>query len=414
MAKFRHLVPALGLMALIPAAMAEDAAKAPAVTFSGWADTVFSVSDTANKADIGSPTIIAADAPGTAKDEGGYTARFTGEASIKAAWKVGDKVTGKVNMWVSPADGNTTTTSGNTSTWGNSVVSVREAYFTYQVTDTIGIQGGKYIDHIGWISAEPTGLYLVNGSIIGYTGNTYGNDVLGAAVIITPKDSPIVGQIHVTNGYYTGADAGNGSYSSTPSTNRNNHDMGWGWDLTYTVNDKVSLNLEGAYDTHSGSEGLNSAGANDLGGNVTYVGLNATIKPTSDVLIGAEIQAKRIGAGQDDTGKEVGFAGSIYQGMVLANYILPSTPFPMSVTLSDQYIDAIQYGDDATVNGKTRQNGLQAALLTNPTGSTNFGVNLEVGYWQAFGEDSRSFDTNNGTTSEVHGWETALEGLVTF
>jgi hypothetical protein len=101
--------------------------------------------------------------------------------------------------------------------------------------------------------------------------------------------------------------------------------------------------------------------------------------------------------------------------MVLANYILPSTPFPMSVTLSDQYVDKIQYAGDAatpttTTGSKSRANGLQAALLTNPTGSTNFGVNLEVGYWQTMSEQTEGTDSKDGST----GWETALEALVTF
>jgi hypothetical protein len=388
MATLRHLVPVLGILALVPALRAED--KAPVVTFSGWSDNIFSISDN-NTEQSG---------PATAKSTQAPTARFTAAASLKTAWKVGDKVSGKINAWFYPDDGTT-----------GDPLNIREAYAVYQATETIGLQMGKYIDHIGWISAEPTGLYLVNASLIGYTANTYGNDVLGAAVLITPKDSPIAAQLHVTNGYYTGTDAYSYNYDVTSTNpNRANSDMGWGFDLTYALPSEMgSVNLEGAYDIHSN---INAPDATYLGGSVAYLGLNLTLKPAKDLLVGFEVQAKQAGKGKSVDGSDYGGDESIYQGMILANYALSGTPFPMSVTLSDQYIVALndEKLDEASASiaaqGKVRSNAIQAALLTNPTGSANFGLNLEVGYYQII----------DGIDDKVstRGWETALEALVTF
>ncbi len=390
MAMIRHLVPVLGAIALVPALNAED--KGPVVTFSGWADNIFSVSDD-NTEQVGGPTAKSTQAP---------SARFTSTASLKANWKIGDKVSGRINAWFDPTDGGTDNT-----------FYLREAFAVWQATETVGLKMGKYIDHIGWISVEPTGLYLVNGSIIGYTDNTYGNDVLGAAALFTPTKS-FAAELHVTNGYYTAVDAKNGGTSD----NRGNSDMGWGFDLTYTFDEAGSnVNLEGAYDTHSERNAYTSGTypANDpttLGGNVAFVGLNLTLKSIKDLTLGFEIQALQAGKGKDAAENDVGGKEKIYQGMILANYALSGTPCPMSVTLSDQYIVAIndekldETGAQLAAQGKVRSNAIQAALLTNPTGSSNFGLNLEVGYYQII----------DGIDDKVstRGWETALEALITF
>lgn len=402
MASPRHLVPALGLFALVPALLAEevakpaDAPKSPVVTFSGWADNIFSVSDD-NLEQVGGPTAKSTQAP---------IARFTSTANLKAGWKIGDQLSGKINAWFYPV--------ASDGTSAKQSLNLREAYALYQVSEAVGLKMGKYIDHIDWIAQDPTGLYLVNGSIIGYTGNTYGNDVLGAAVIITPKDSPISGELHVTNGYYTSTDAYSYNYDVTATNpNRANSDMGWGFDLTYTLpKDMGNVNLEGAYDTHSAYNAMN---ADALGGKVSYVGINLTLKPIKDLIVGLEVQAKEIGLGATSDGGDFGGKEKIYQGMILANYALSGTPFPMSITLSDQYIVALNDEKFDATNasmadqGKNRVNAVQAALLTNPTGSTNFGLNLEVGYYQRlFGE------TASTPADGMRGWETALEALISF
>jgi len=97
--------------------------------------------------------------------------------------------------------------------------------------------------------ADPTGLFTINSSLIGYQ-NIYGNDVIGGALIFGKKDVPITGELHITNGYFDGADAFsrgaqafNGSGAVGASATRENHDLGFGLDLTYTFA-KGNVNLE--------------------------------------------------------------------------------------------------------------------------------------------------------------------------
>ena len=370
----RNLVPALALVVVAAApAMAADAV--PAVSFAGWADNILTFHDDDTKDD-----------PTTDKNDSTASIRFSSVASLKANWKVTDKLSAKINLWFN-AD--------------TAEVDMREAYFAWSINDTVTWSMGKYIDHIGWISAEPTGLYTINNSLIGYL-QTYGNDVLGTSLAIAPKDSPISGSFHITNGYYTASDATNGA----TSPNRENTDLGFGLDLIYELPDKKgNINLEFAYDMHSDT---NTAGnVNNLGGDVFLAGLNATITPVKPLLIGAEIQYMTVGKGETPAGADVGDDIKRTQGLLLVNYAIEGASIPMSVSGSIQYI-TIDYGA-ATPNDEKRL-GLQAALLTNPLGSSNFGLNFEIGY---FDETDRPLSATV-TVPDVKGINIAVEGLVTF
>lgn len=381
----RNIVPALALAAVTAApAMAADAM--PAVSFEGWVDTILTISDDDSD-----------DIADTAKDEESATIRFTGDASLKANWKVTDALTARINLWFD-AD--------------FAELQMREAYFAWAINDTVTWSMGKYIDHLGWIAAEPTGLYTINASLIGYT-STYGNDVIGTSIGVAPKDSPISGSFHITNGYYTASDATNGG----PSTSRENTDLGFGLDLIYNLpNDMGSLNLELAYDMSSdlNGDGFDENDPTDptddeagMGGDVFLIGFNATIKPAKPVLIGAEIQYLTVGEGQDIDGDDLTDTGfDRLQGLVLVNYAIEGASIPMSVSGMIQYVMITSDDDAPTVEDEERF-GISAALLTNPLTSSNFGLNFELGYWDA---------TNIGFTdgADNNGIVFAVEGLVTF
>lgn len=380
----RNLVPALGLVALTSApALAADAM--PAVSFEGWVDTIFALSDDDTD-----------DVDTTAKDEESLALRFSATASIKANWKVTDALSARINLWFNPSDnvvdGDETNANG---------LNMREAYFAWALNDTVTWSMGKYIDHIGWIAAEPTGLYTVNASLIGYTG-TYGNDVIGTSIAVAPKGSPFSGSFHVTNGYYTSSDALNGA----PSDNRENTSLGFGLDLVYAFEDKASLNLEFAYDIESGFNADDGANGADLGGDVFLVGFNATVTPVKPLLIGAEIQYLTIGQGESDTGGDIGEDIDRLQGLVLVNYAIEGAPVPMSISGMLQYITI----DTGVSEDETRIGGA-VALLTNPLTSSNFGLNFEIGLYDVS-------DESDGATPPVYsddnGFVVSVEGLVTF
>jgi hypothetical protein len=369
----RHLVPALALAAVAaaPAFAADQAPVAPAVSFAGWVDTILTFNDDDTD-----------DNAATGKDESAPSLRFTSTASIKAMWKVTDALSAKVNLWFDA---------------GTAEVSMREAYFAWGINDSVTWSMGKYIDHIGWLSAEPTGLYTINASLIGYT-ETYGNDVLGTSLAVAPKGSPLSGSLHITNGYYTASDAENGA----PSPNRENTDLGFGLDVTYAFPDnKGNLNFELAYDLHSD---LN-AGAGGLGGDVFLVGLNATVTPTKPLLIGAEFQYLTLSEGETAAGATIADSDATrLQGLLLVNYAIEGASIPMSISGMIQYVTI----DTNAANDESRL-GLAAALLTNPLGSSNFGLNFEIGYF-----DISDIPGPGATFSDNKGINIAVEGLVTF
>jgi hypothetical protein len=394
----RHLVPALGLAALTATAFAAD--KAPTVTFAGWSDNIlsFTTTDTDNN-------------PATAKDESKASLRFSAAASLKAMWKVSDRVDAKVNLWFYPdvSTGGDPAPAVATYT-SNSNLQAREMFVTVDLTEGFSWQMGKYIDHIGWISAEPTGLYSVNNSLIGYLG-IYGNDVIGTALVYNdPKKSPVSAQLHITNGYFTSSDAISPGYVASPSPSRENSDLGFGVDLTYALpNEMGNIDFDFAYDMHSGINDQSASGVDGLGGNAFVVGLNATVKPVKELTIGAEIMYFAVADGMDETKTKVADTGfKRTQGLLLANYILPNAPWGMSITGLVQYVQ-IKSDDTAGTPDKEKRLEVAGALLTNPFGTSNFGLNLEIGYYklQNIGFSPLAADQNKGVNVSV-------EALATF
>ena len=391
----RNLVPALAIVTLTSTAgFAAD--TAPAVTFSGWVDTVLQFSDD-----------DASDSATTGKDDAAGSLRFSGAASLKAAWNVTDKVSVKANLWFDP---------------GSNAANLREAYFTWAFNDSLSWSMGKYINHLGWISIEPTGpTYLfINADTIGYR-QVYGNDVLGTALGFGPKDSPFSGAIHITNGYFTQSDASSVNYNtpSTISENRENSDLGFGLDLTYKLpNELGSINAELAYDMHSGDT-ANLGGPtpattpDDLGGDVMLVGINATIKPVKIVTLGAELQYLTVGEAETNLGVQQNNGIDRMQFLLLGNVQIEAAPVPMSVSGLVQYVSISGNADRSVVAGVNNddENRLYVgvALLTNPVTNSNFGLNYEVGYFDTTGVDGIS-----GADGENNGITIAVEGLLSF
>jgi len=386
----RHLVPALGLAALT-ATSAFAADKAPTVTFAGWSDNILTLANDDAK-----------DNPATAKDETKPSVRFSSAASLKAMWKVSDRVDAKVNLWFYP----------DTVGTANASLQAREMYVTVDLTDGFSWQMGKYIDHIGWISAEPTGLYSVNNSLIGYLG-IYGNDVIGTALNYNdPKKSPFSGSLHITNGYFTGSDALSPGYVATNSANRENTDLGYGLDLTYALpNDMGNIDFDFAYDMHSsGQNNVLAPATNYLGGNALLVGLNATVKPVKELMIGAEVMMFTVGEAENAAKVKVANSGEKRtQGLLLANYAIPNAPWGMSLTGLVQYVQI--KSDNPGTPDKEKRMEVAGEVLTNPFGTSNFGLNLEVAY---FKKDNIGFLATGAPNSEVKGISVAIEAIATF
>lgn len=406
----RHLVPALGLAALtIAPAFSADAV--PSVTFAGWSDNVLSFSDSDTNAT--GPD----NDPSTAKDDGAASLRFSSAASLKALWNITDRVHGKINLWFYPG----TSTGGDpaatpTSTYSsNSNLNVREMYLTLDLTNGFTLQVGKSISHLGWLSAEPTGLYVVNASFIGYT-ELYGNDVLGGAVIWhDPDKSPWSAQFHVTNGYYTGSDSISPGYNAAPSAQRENSDLGVGFGLTYELpDDKGNIDFDLAYDRRSGRNGTGAPpGTTSMGGDALMIGLNATLKMVPNLLLGAEVMHFIVGdseAAPSVVGPYAADGFARTQGMLTANYAFPGAPANMSVTGMVQYITQELDTKPATP-ATTAHNelGISAALLANPFPSNAFVMLGEIGYYERKG-----IGYSTGPGSKEDGYAVSVEFLGSF
>ncbi|GDY12973.1 hypothetical protein LBMAG53_18510 [Planctomycetota bacterium] len=382
----RSLVPALGTLApaLAVLALAPVHAGDTPVTFHGWADTILSVGDDTQQDD-----------PATKTKEKSFGAGFYAQGSLKVNWTVTDKLTAKLNAFINPGP--------------NSAVNLREAYFTYNLGSGVSWSMGKYIDHMGWISAEPTGLYVINASLIGYT-SLYGNDVVGTAVSFSEKEVPVSGSIHITNGYYSAADQYSRGTNSSDSLGRENIDLGYGLDLVITPVEAFSANAELAFDPST------AAGGGVKGGAMYVVGLNATAK-TSGLTIGLEgMYAAKQKDSSPTAGKVDGTDMSRYQANLLVNYAIPDTKFPVSVSVQGQYIRTTNKivvagggqggGATSTEDKATTLAQGTLALLTNPLKDTNFGLNAELAMFTG--------NTELDNSPVIRGAQFSIEGIVAF
>lgn len=395
----RHLVPALGLAALTASTAFAADEKAPAYTFEGFSDNILTLN-----APDDNRTGAGTNPTNTAKDDGAPSLRFTSTASLKANWKVADAVTARVNAWFTPGQSNSDAAAGAV----NNNLNLRESYVVVGLGNGFSWQMGKAINHIGWLSAEPTGLYTVNATLINYW-STYGNDVIGTGLIYNDKDkSPVSFQLHITNGYATASDAINGPANAQ----RENSDLGIGFGATYESADKkVNIDFDFYYDMHSNAN-ANGAGT-ALGGDVLLVGLNATLKPVDGLTLGAEVMMQQIGKSEAANGVKGNNGQDRIQGLLLANIAIPQASFPMSVTGLVQYV---QIDSDTIVGAgldKETRMEVAVALMTSPFTSKYFGLNLELAYYKIENPGFNSVATTV-TASEQTGVNVSLEALASF
>jgi hypothetical protein len=304
---------------------------------------------------------------------------------------------------------------------------MREAYLVYDLGNNLSWTMGKYINHLGWESIEPTGLYRVNFGIV--QSFFYGNDVVGTAVGWADKNSPFSGSFHVVNGYFNPADARNSSFRNNtnitatnngsgvnrPAT-RNNYNLGLGLDLIMGFNKDAkgnyqdNVNLEFAYDPNAGT---NAAAPLELGGDVFQTGLNATIASINKLVLGGEvIYRNTTTARQDNAGGSSHVAGTHRQDFgfaLLANYKVKDNA---SVTFNFQEVAMDWRGGGPTPSSNQVVDEYTLALLTQPmNGNNNFGLNLELSYLdtQEHGDSSGS---GAPTVAYDHAWIGAFEGII--
>ncbi len=370
----RHVVPALGLVALTAtAASAQEIATG--VFLNGWSDNILTwkhdTSATAGSGSLGAENYDALD--------------FSTAAKLRVDWNVNSQISGRIGVRFNDVGGTAAPDNG---------AYLQESFVTVKASESTAITAGKFINFMGWQSAEPTGLNRVN---YGLTVQYYGaNDPIGASLSYTKGN--LTSTFQVTNGYFTAADGSDaGSLNSnTTNTEHKRNDMGLGADFSYSPSaDKNNVNLEFAWDPSSST---NTTGG--FNGHVFQTGLNGTMLPNDKLMLGGEVIYRNSQAQiTDKNGKAT--AQQDIAWMVTATQTLDTAEklCPMAATLMLSSINQDFVGDSATSTPVTDQ--VAIALLTNPYGSSNFGLNLEYQYQWVEGANS------NTATSQI-----ALEGLV--
>lgn len=385
----RHVVPALGLVALsATAASAQEIATG--VFLNGWSDNILtwvhSPAATAGSGSLGAENYDSLD--------------FSSAAKLRVDWNVNSQISGRIGVRFNDVGGGLTNVGTSNAGGTQNGAYLQESFVTVQASPSTAVTAGKFIDPFGWQSAEPTGLNRINyGLTIGY----YGNDVLGASVSHTTQTSEkgtLVSTFQVTNGYFTGIDGINAGSVNSNAAGLNEHrrnDMGLGADFSFTPNgDKTNLNLEFGWDPSSST----NQAPGGFNGHIFQVGLNGTLQANDKLMLGGEViyrnsQAQIV----TDTGKIDSEQDLAY--LLTGTQTLDTTEklCPMAVTLMFSANNQDFTGDSATSKPVTDQ--LALALLTNPYGSSNFGLNIEYQYqWVEAGGEL-------GASSQI-----ALEGLV--
>ncbi len=360
--RVRHLVPALGVLAtLAPVASAADK-----VTWYGYSDTIFTIAD--NDSDVGTA------------EERKLGAGFSSSAVIGAKIAY-DKVSGTITIW------------GN----AGSTITLEQSFAQFQVNDMLAVKAGKSYTPVGYLSAEATGLFTINKSLIGYN-SLYGANPIGAEAIISVNKELTV-SAGLYNGFF-GDDGQNKAFNvldTTPpvitpdsaNNKKQNTDLAIALDVVYAT-EKFMVNGELVIDMGAASKGA----AADENAAVVQFGLNGWYQASKELKVGGEFiyragEPSNTGATDKDNTMAV---------LLHANYVLNDK---MSLNGMFQYAS-----DDNDTGAKPKSWGLQAALMTNPTGNTNFGLNFEVGY--------ASLDGDAGASADAAGFELSTEMLLAF
>ncbi|MBN8525298.1 MAG: outer membrane beta-barrel protein [Planctomycetes bacterium] len=334
--RIRSLVPALACLAAAPLAIAADG---PSVKFDGFVDTVYSI---------------------TNNEHGGGSTGFNYAGKLGVSAAISDKVSAQVDLNID--------VDGSTGVNDNGVTS-RQAYGVWKVIDGVELKTGKFISDYGWTAAYAPGLYRINGGLL---PTLYGVDQVGVNAKYSMGDLAVA--LTVANGFF-GEGVGAGNQDGT----QDNEAYAVGLDVVYTLGEMGSVNLELINDSDVGD---------GEDGNGTHIGVNATLTPTKELTVGAEIISQTVN--NTDGGKDDQATGA----MVLANFKL-ATAMPMSVTGQYSFLD-----QDSGSTSDTVKNELAVALLTNPAGTDKLGANLELSY-TTVETDSEDTEYSIGLAGEI-------------
>lgn len=340
--RIRSLVPALACLAAAPLATAAE----PSVKIDGFVDSILS----------GSSVIDSSPGdPSESNTEFSYAAKLGFTAAIS------DKVSAKVDAVIS---GNAATGSTGSNTDTNQI-NVRQAFGTWKLTPEVELKTGKFIGDYGWVAAYSPQLYRVNGGPI---TAFYGVSQVGGNLKYS-KDS-IAAALTVANGFFS--EGNNGAQSASGQSDQS---FAYGVDVVFILpGDKGSVNVEAVYDLDA-----STAVGVAKGGDGMHLGLNATLKPSEPLTLGAELIIQQVGTADgapatNDDQEHLGALGT-------ANFKVPGCPWKSSVTGMVQYVSVSNENTVKDTDSSSLE--LSLAWLTYPAGTDGLGMNFEVSYTTA-------------------------------
>lgn len=384
------LVPAFALLtsAALPA---QEVAKG--LFIDGWVDTVLTVVDT--------PRYVPFATPFSQQDA---AIDFSAKASLKVGWQVTDRVKTLVNVWFNNGDANA---AGFATAADN--VYLKEAFLSVDAGHGLTWVMGKFANHLGWVAGEPTGLYRVNYGII--TGTFYGaNDPIGATLAWSDEGGNLTALVGLTNGYWRAKDGQNSASIDNGSIQPKN-DLGIGIDLQANFGkDQASYAaLEFTYDAHASSpvsvqrlvDPVTGTWATitPTTGAVWQIGFNSTVKPggkAGALTLGGELVWQERREEDSNPYPDANYDRQDLGALLMANYAIEAG-IPLSVTAMWQHVNPYVGGrggsrydtmismmpgtvDEVWTSNAAAVHEFALALLTNPFGDSNFGMNLEISH----------------------------------
>lgn len=369
----RYLVPTLGLLAVASTASAADGFHV-----GGFVDSILNLTR----------DFAAENDPATSQNDKDADLFFTTTAEIRLTGKIGQDVSVRVEVEFQNQD------AGNI----DDEVDVGQAFANYAFNKEWSWTMGKFTSYLGWVAHDSDGLYRVNGGII---PALYGSDLLGSALNWKVNDA-WAASFFVVNGFgFDGLNQGLNGVKNA-ADDRADHAVGLGIDVVWDASKQFGkVNFEIAYDIQGSGNGGGAAGN---AGDVLQIGVNTTIQcpQYKDLTIGAEVIYQAISDSEEASNgsNNVGF-------LLMANHVLPKgwTPFPASATLMYQKVGT-DLDDD--VGDHAWNNEIALAILTNPTGDSHFGVNLEF-FVQT--SDGGTAGGNPADPNDNDNWGVAFEVL---
>jgi hypothetical protein len=290
------------------------------LTIGGFVDTIFYFQDSDGSGSTGGDDSVM---------------DFMASAELQFGYKIGDKVNAQVDLEL---DGE-----ADTAVAGVSNTNVEQAFVSWAVSDQATLTLGKVETLIGYEAVDAPDLWRVGTSVV---DDISPGSTTGLNVGFAPSEQLSV-DVYIVDGIYD-TDA-----SPSGSTSKLTSDLSFGLSVVFTgPDDKFFVDFDFALDANGDPTAADS--------DITYFGVNGEFSGVDKLTLFGEL-------GMTSFDNE-----DILSIMLGANYTISDTMSATAMLSNNMYDTA----DVAPME-------IAVALLTNPTGDSNFAVNYELSIYMA-------------------------------